>query len=419
MCRARLPVVPISAATRGPRRHGATIEKLDVLVAVAPHWRVSQYRSEFGSAEATALIRTLWAALEISKDDRPMKSVASFLFLCFCIPTIAQDFAAISPPKPDLILKGPSSKEQPTTALGNMKTDSNGKVTGSFVVYGGPSLTQVSSLSFSADGKLLAVGGTPNFVEVWDVENQKEILTFAGGSTVALAPDGKVLVSDGKDIRLWAVPSGELLRTIKWTGEMISQFSFSSDGTNLLISSNGNDDAVFAIPAGERIATLKNTQHGQFSKDGSLIVGGNAKHILIWRTKDWSQVRDLPNGPDYVTRFAIDPKEDLAVVGGPNNARLVRLGSGEEVGKVGQGYTNFAAFSREGLLVLTYPSSGFSVWDRAGKELCRISELGNGTMAISGDDRWLAAPPVGSGDVRIWKMQALLTSCNMPRVVVQ
>ena len=74
-----------------------------------------------------------------------------------------------------------------------MKTDSNGKVTGSFVVYGGPSLTQVSSLSFSADGKLLAVGGTPNFVEVWDVENQKEILTFAGGSTVAWHLTGKYL----------------------------------------------------------------------------------------------------------------------------------------------------------------------------------------------------------------------------------
>ncbi len=370
-------------------------------------------------AEADALIRTLWAALEISKDDRPMKSVISFLFLCSCIPTIAQDFAPISPPKPDLILKGPGSKEQPTMALGNMKTDSNGKVTGSFVVYGGPSLTQVSSLSFSADGKLLAVGGTPNFVEVWDLENQRKILAFAGGSNVALAPDGKVLVSDGKDIRLWGVPSGELLRTIKWTGEMIRQFSFSPDGTSLLVSSNGNDDAVFAIPAGKRIATLKNTQHGQFSKDGSLVIGGNAKHILIWRTKDWSQVRDLPSGPDYVTRFALDPKEDLAVVGGPNSARLVRLGSGEEVGKVGQGYTNFAAFSREGSLVLTYPSSGFSVWDRTGKQLCRISELGNGTMAISGDDRWLAAPPVGSGDVSIWKMQTLLTSRNVPSVVVQ
>jgi WD40 repeat protein len=295
-----------------------------------------------------------------------------------------------------------------------MKTDNSGKVTGSFVVYGGPPLTQVSSLSFSADGKLLAVGGTPNFVEVWDIENQRKILGFAGGSNVALTPDGKVLVTDGKDIRLWGVPSGELLRTIKWTGEMIRRFSFSPDGTKLLVSSNGNDDAVFAIPAGERMATLKNTQQGQFSKDGLLIVGGNAKHILIWSTKDWSLIRDLSNGPDYVTHFAVDPKEDLAVVGGPNTARLVRLGSGEEVGKLGQGYTNFAAYSKDGSLVLTYPSSGFGIWDRTGKQQCRISELGNGTMAVSGDDRWLAAPPVGSGDVMIWKIQTLLTACNVP-----
>jgi hypothetical protein len=142
------------------------------------------------------------------------------------------------------------------------------------------------------------------------------------------------------------------------------------------------------------------------------VIGGNAKHLIVWSTKDWSQVRDLPNGPDYVTRFAVQPQKDLVVIGGPKFARLVRLGSGEEVARVGEGYTNFAAFDQGGFRVLTYTSSGFAIWDTTGKRICGAANVGNGTMALSPDDRWLASGPMGNGtDVRIWDAQNLFRAC--------
>jgi hypothetical protein len=95
-------------------------------------------------------------------------------------------------PPSDFILHDANRKEEkPRTVLGPMSTDKNGKVTGSFAVYGGLPV-QVSSLSFiSADGKLLAVGSTPGIIDIWDVEKRQKIRSFDYGATVALAPDGR------------------------------------------------------------------------------------------------------------------------------------------------------------------------------------------------------------------------------------
>lgn len=202
---------------------------------------------------------------------------------------------------------------------------------------------------------------------------------------------------------------------MKWSGGEIRRLAFDNTGTRLLLSANGKEDTVFDVTTGHLLTVLKNTQEAQFSRDGSLVIGGNSKHLIVWSTKDWSQTHDLPSGPDYVTRFAVRPDKNLVVVGGPKSARLVRLNSGEEIAKVGEGYTNFAAFDQTGSLVLTYTSSGFAVWDTTGRRLCGQSDIGNGTMSLSANDRWLASAPVGKiTDVTIWDAQALLRACSVP-----
>ena len=170
---------------------------------------------------------------------------------------------------------------------------------------------------------------------------------------------------------------------------------------------------VYEVSSGRLVATLQNTQHSRFSVDGSLLIGGNAKHLIVWSTKDWSKVSDLPGGPDYVRRIAVCPEKDLVVVGGPEQARLLRLSSGEELAKVGNGWTNFASFNRFGTVIFTY-AGDFSVWDASGKQLCSRPDIGNGTVAISPNDRWLAGAPVKGGrSVAIWDLQNALTACGL------
>jgi len=344
---------------------------------------------------------------------------ARFILTGFCLPALVlgQEAATASSPKmlpkPDFILHDRGQKEQgPGVVLGPMKTE-NGKTTGSFAVYGGPSLSQVLGLSFSGDGKLLAVGRTPGLIDVWDVEKRTKQRSFKSGAPLSLTLDGHLLATVGNGLELWDGASGKLWKTIKWTGGTVKQLCFDTSGTRLLVSANGEGDAVFDVPGGQRLATLTFAQGAQFSRDGSLAIGANTKHLSVWSAKDWSQVRDLPNGPDYVTRFAAWPEKDLVVIGGPKSARLLRLSSGEEVATVGLGYTNFAAFDHSDSLIFTYAGTGFAIWDTTGKRLCGAPDLGNGSVALSANDAWLAAAPVGGTDVMLWNVQSILHACGL------
>lgn len=345
-----------------------------------------------------------------------MKNFLFVLLACVSLPVIAQEEKA---PKivlaPDYVLHVEVKSEKPHTVLGPMKTDAKGRTTGSFAVYGGSSLVQVSSFSFSSDGKTLAVGSTPGTADIWNLETRTNVASFPASSTMAISPDGHLLATWGRDIKVLDLASQKVTQSLpRENGATIWRMSFDPSGTRLLVRANGQNDTVYDVKTGQKLTSLVNTQEAQFSRDGLIAVGGNSKHIISWNTNDWSQIRDLPNGPEYVTRFALAPNKDFVVVGGPNSARLIRLSTGEEVAKLGTGYTNFAAFDPTGAFVFTYSGggAGFSVWDTTGKLLCAIKAVG-GTMELSPDGHWLVtAHAGGSRDVELWNVAKMLNSCR-------
>lgn len=314
-------------------------------------------------------------------------------------------------PQPDFTLHDPKFRtEKPRTVLG-----SDGKGGTTIAFYGGTEMVQVSSLSFNGDGNLLAVGSLPNTVDVWDVTKRKIVRSLKGGSQVALSFDGKKLAKDGDGIEILDVSTGKIEVKIPWSGGTVKHLSFDPQTRWLLVSANGDDDRVFSVSDGRLLAELKNTQQGGFSRDGSLVVGGNARHLITWSTQDWTKRSDLPNGPEYVVAIAADVDRDLVVVGGPKTARLLHLSSGEEIAKVGTGYTNFAGFNRSGTLIFDYPDTGFGVWDVSGKRYCLEPDLGINVVALSSDDRWLAiATSHKATDVMIWSLRNILTGCMVP-----
>jgi WD40 repeat protein len=113
-------------------------------------------------------------------------------------------------PAPDFVLRGDFDKGEGHTEV-DVQKDKNGKEAVGFKAYGDPNLLiQLESLSFSADGSMLAVGSTPNIVDIWDVPHQMRLRSFAGGSSVALSPNGTLLATDG--ITIWDTKTGKQLR---------------------------------------------------------------------------------------------------------------------------------------------------------------------------------------------------------------
>lgn len=165
------------------------------------------------------------------------------------------------------------------------QNDGKGGSKGSFAIYGGGLPREVSSLSFSGDGKFLAVGSTPGIVDLWDVEGKKKLFSLEGGTAVGLSLDGRTLAIDGKGIELYDVASRALKlripRTLKRPDNVVDNLAFNADGSLLVVTANGDEDTVFDVSSGRLVTTLQNTQHSQFSRDGSLLVGGNAKHLIV------------------------------------------------------------------------------------------------------------------------------------------
>lgn len=102
----------------------------------------------------------------------------------------------------------------------------------------------VSSLAFSPGGSFLATGHYDGTIRLWDMRSFELLHTIATDGVVnslAFSPDGNLLASgdsyQDNSVRLWAVDSGDLLRTLPGHTHGVEHLTFSPDGQILVSGS--------------------------------------------------------------------------------------------------------------------------------------------------------------------------------------
>ena len=145
-----------------------------------------------------------------------------------------------------------------------------------------------------------------------------------GVETVAIAPDGNILASGGRDnqICLWSIQSGTKIHTLEGHTGVVQTVDFSPNG-QLLVSGGADGTArLWSIPCRKMLHIYKVDMHVSwvnhvaFSPDGETVASAsNDKTVRLWSIPDRKSLHIFEGHTNFVTRVAFSPDGFLLASG--------------------------------------------------------------------------------------------------------
>jgi WD40 repeat protein/TPR repeat protein len=236
--------------------------------------------------------------------------------------------------------------------------------------YTNNSLATVSP-GFSPDGKKLAFG-SGYLAKICDVTNGNILQVLQGDGfihSVAFSPDGKTVVTGGRNVKVWNVNSGKLVRTLlleKPNGVLISPdgkmiAGYTDDFIVLWDAASGTQLRKIKVDGGY----MKDVFSLAFSPDAATISAGTDTGGQLWNTHSGKKIRNLGGRERKINALFIPGSNTLAL-------------SAERQTKIFDAATDkllfslkgdFHAFSPDGKTLATVIDSTAYLWDAASGSL--------------------------------------------------
>ena len=151
------------------------------------------------------------------------------------------------------------------------------------------------SVAYSPDDKYIATGTHDQGVILWEKNNGEEIaklkLNSLDAREIEFSPDGSsILVVDGNIAHIFAIPTGELLKSLIGHKDFIKGAVFSPDGKNIVTGSLDNTAAIWDVASGDILKIIE-SKYGEVTdlkinrKGDYLILAGNGPEVIFWNLK--------------------------------------------------------------------------------------------------------------------------------------
>ena len=249
-------------------------------------------------------------------------------------------------------------------------------------------LESPTKMTFSPDGKIVAIVVSRRTVHLWNIKSNKAIAVLKGHANIisrlAFSFDGKIIAtaSTEKNIRLWNAHTGEQIKIIESGGKYGFALAFSPNNETIASTSGDNSIQLVDIKSGKTINRL--TGHSQtvltldYSPNGQMIVSGSFDHtIRFWDLQPkWSK-NTLNGHLMRVIDISYHPKGEMMASAslGESSIRVWDTQSGKTL-KILKGHTkdiHALTYSPNGEMIASLSVDGeIRLWDTKFKKATTI-----------------------------------------------